>query len=486
MEDEFGLPDELELGLPDELDLADEPELQEDLGPSVKELPAAAEAETPCTTGGPAPAEATKNATDAELEKAAFEKQANERGEQDRQKVTAMKEVAASEGQAKTASATAMEAGATPSIASKSLSVAAPATAGLAALLEVPSLNLGAKDKDQSATKVSPRLSPRPSATGASPRTGAEERRHSIRSHQAMQAHLFGGERPAPLEAKPRATKEERAEITARIQAPKQVRPVEKDAQCTFTPIISETSRAIAEEKRAQEDMPRWHVMASEHEEKKAKIEQMQADAVEAELSMCTFKPNIGGHERFSHVQAKFREGGYERYQNVKKFTKPTDANENDRNENDSKKSSPTSPRKPRVTPNSPGGLGSPGSRGLGSPGGQMPLNSYRGVEDPGQVRGEGVHVARARAAREEKAAREARYTKLGACDDSKWQSRRPTTTQSPFHSHTGLRRQQRKMVEEEKQMKTGEANTLFRELHEQLHSLELGGPRLNGHFVEG
>merc|ERR1711865_1334480 len=96
----------------------------------------------------------------------------------------------------------------------------------------------------------------------------------------------------------------------------------------------------------------------------------------------------------------------------------------------------------------------------------------------PGAARGEGVHVARTRAAREEKEAKEARYTKLGASDHSKWQSRRPTTTQAPFHSHTGLRRHQRKMVEEEKLMKTGDSSTLFKELHEQLHSLELGGPR--------
>jgi len=218
------------------------------------------------------------------------------------------------------------------------------------------------------------------------------------------------------------------------------------------------------------DDVSGWRRLSRPDEEKMARKERASLEAAEHEMSFCTFRPGIGAS---TNVAPKFLEAGYERFQNQKKYEKPKEPEPQD----DKKQSGPGSPRRNPFrlskdqwrSPTSPRFAGSVP---------QSPLNAYRNNEDaPGAARGEGVHVARARAAREAKAAKEAAFSKLGLAREE-WKSRRSTTNPVPFASHTGLRKMKRKQVEEERALeRSGEADKLFKELHEQLHSLELGGP---------
>lgn len=244
-----------------------------------------------------------------------------------------------------------------------------------------------------------------------------------------MQARLFGVVPAKVAPAKVRPSVQERAEIMARIQAPKALPPApDPVAECTFRPSVRNSRVSLA-----QGEEPWYVALAKNDTGKQAKLEQAQQQAAEQEISECSFRPSIS--ERAASMQAKFRDTGYERYQNKKKDV------------------------------NSSGGSASPKRRAQKSGSApQLPAPSSRA---------EGAHVARAQAARDEAAARRARGSR--PLNEAQWQSLRPTTVPAPFCSHTGLRRQSRLQKEGDRvHEKAGEGDKLFKDLHKQLHSLEL------------
>jgi len=277
----------------------------------------------------------------------------------------------------------------------------------------------------------------------------------------AMQAHLFGGEKKAKDSPKARMSVSERASVLERIQAPKKAPCETLDERYTFRPSISETSRQLAKGSEGAE--PRYMALSKTSVETREKVERMSLANAENEMAKCTFAPDIGDPARFAGVQAKFMDSGYDRYKKDKKEKEPT-----------------ASPRgkkgakSPRTKASSPGSPESPEAPSVTSP--QSPRQPMReGIREAAEEK----HLARAATARELKARREAEFAKMGAPTEAVWMTRRQTTTPVPFCSHTGLRNKQRRQNEEEKalMMSPPEAEKLFKELHEQLHSLEFGGP---------
>jgi len=201
----------------------------------------------------------------------------------------------------------------------------------------------------------------------------------------------------------------------------------------------------------------------------RAKLERLAQQAAEAELAECSFQPNAElGPERLSNVQARFLESGYERYQGIKKVDK------------DEKNKAEKKSTELEIKDKSKGNAG-PGSQ-HGSPRkntskSNTPTTPRFKGGSLSEDRGEEAFLARVRAAREKRASDNERHAKLGALNDE-WKNRKHTTTPVPFASHTGLRHQQRRQNQEERGLShLGEADKVFKELHEQLHSLELGGP---------
>lgn len=284
---------------------------------------------------------------------------------------------------------------------------------------------------------------------------------------QAMKAHLFGGKAPDAesrlVAEKPRMSLEERKSILKRIQEPLKRRPAAPDPQCTFQPQISEHSRELADANNP-DAVPSF--MLPLPEKKVSNYPGFE----EVEFSKCTFVP-VREHkvqDKFADLQPKFLQSGYERYQNKKK------AHEKTIPEQESKEAGSPQQNSGPGSPNRKNPFkGSPSSPGFKGPSPQSPRH--------GEAMD--VHVARTRAAREEKIAREAKSSKLavwGSVNDAQWQNRsgRSTTTPVPFYSHSGHRVTRRQQIDEERAMvKTGEVDKVFQELHEQLHSLELGGP---------
>jgi len=284
---------------------------------------------------------------------------------------------------------------------------------------------------------------------------------------QAMKAHLFGGKAPdaesRAVAEKPRMSLEERKSILKRIQEPLKRKVATPDPNCTFQPQISEHSRELADANNP-DAVPSF--MLPLPEKKVSNYPGFE----EVEFSKCTFEParEWKVQEKFANLQPKFLSGGYERFKNQKKAHEKTVPEQEAKEAGSPQQNSgPGSPNRKNPF------KGSPSSPGFKGPSTQSPRPG--GAMD--------VHVARTRAAREEKIAREAKSSKLsvwGSVNDAQWQNKsgRSTTTPVPFYSHSGRRVTRRQQIDEERSMvKSGEVDKVFQELHEQLHSLELGGP---------
>merc|ERR1719453_1155343 len=157
-------------------------------------------------------------------------------------------------------------------------------------------------------------------------------------------------------------------------------------------------------------------------------------------------------------MQSKFKNSGYERFQ-VEKKVDMGPKKEAGYGPGSDQASSSGSPQKKAGSPkNNPGGaLVSPQEK------------TFETIK---------AWVDRNRAAIKDRNEQKERFDQLGCINPERWKGgRQSPTTPTAFYSHAALRKQQRKQAAEDarKEMES-ESHRLFQDLHEQLHSLQLGG----------